>query len=354
MRNVSHATLLALFLTCAVPPSVHADPGGVPGEIDALRQRVEALEKQGPGSQGPPGPTGPSGPPGPTGFPGPAGPPGPVGATGPAGPVGAPGPTGPAGARGPIGQAGAPGPAGPVGSPGPAGPVGATGPAGPVGAPGQTGPAGARGPIGQAGATGPAGPVGAPGPTGPVGATGPTGPLGATGPTGQAGATGPTGISDAIATSRDLNGANVTLNGVGNETTILELDLPAGNFIVNGKVELVNGSGDDADVSCSINQQLEGTDTQSVETNSVRTLHPSDVVQQAAPTTVSLTCSISLGLANQTLTTRNFATLIAIRIDAMTLSSTSATSGTAANASRTISRRKRRPHRPSCRCGAVS
>src|SRR5262249_22239 len=317
MRNVSHATLLALFLTCAVPPSVHADPGGVPGEIDALRQRVEALEKQGPGSQGPPGPTGPSGPPGPTGFPGPAGPPGPVGATGPAGPVGAPGPTGPAGARGPIGQAGAPGPAGPVGAPGPTGPAGA------------------------------------PGPTGPAGAPGPTGPAGATGPTGPPGATGPTGISDAIATSRNLDGANVTLNGVGNETTILELDLPAGNFIVNGKVALVNESGDDAEASCSINQQPEGTDTQSIETNSVRTLHPSDVVQQGAPTTVSLSCSISMGLADQTLTTRNFATMTAIRIDAMTLSSTSATSGTPASASRTVSRRKRRPHRPSCRCSAV-
>src|SRR5262249_21637846 len=259
MRNVSHATLLALFLTCAVPPSVHADPGGVPGEIDALRQRVEALEKQGPGSQGPPGPTGPSGPQGPTGFPGPAGPPGPVGATGPTGQVGA---------RGPIGQAGAPGPAGPVGAPGPTGPVGATGP------------------------------------TGPLGATGPTGPLGATGPTGQAGATGPTGVSDAIATSRNLGGANGALHGDGNEKTILELDLPAGNFIVNGKVVLVNESGDDAEVSCIINQQLEGTDTQSVETSSVRTLHPSDVVQQAAPTTVSLSCSISMGLADQTLTTR--------------------------------------------------
>jgi len=177
--------------------------------------------------------------------------------------------------------------------------------------------------------------------------------VGATGPTGPAGATGPTGISDAFATSRNLNGANVTLNGVGNETTILELDLPAGNFIVNGKVELMNGSGDDAAVSCNINQQLEGTDTLSVETNSVRTLHPSDVMQQATPTTISLSCSISQGLANQTLTTQNFATLTAIRIDAMTVSSTSATSGTAASAPRTISRRKRRPHRPSCRCGAV-
>src|SRR5262245_38460908 len=305
--HVSHATLLALFLTCAVPPSVHADPGGVPGEINALRQRVEALEKQGPGPQGPPGPTGPSGPQGPTGFPGPAGPPGPVGATGP---------TGPAGARGPTGQAGATGPPGPAGAMGPTGPAGAMDP---------TGPAGARGPTGQAGATGPPGPVGATGPTGQAGATGPPGPLGATGPTGQAGATGPpgpvgatgpTGISDALATSRNLNGANVTLNGVGNETTILELDLPAGNFIVNGKVELVNGSGDDAAVSCSINQQLEGTDTQSVETDSVRTLHPSDVVQQAAPTTVSLSCSISLGLANQTLTTQHLSTLIALPITA--------------------------------------
>jgi hypothetical protein len=87
---------------------------------------------------------------------------------------------------------------------------------------------------------------------------------------------------------------------------------------VNGKVEVVNPSGQDADVSCSINQQFEGTDTQSVENNSVRTFHPSDVVQQAGPTTVSLICSIELGFTNQTLITRNFATLIAIRVDAVT------------------------------------
>src|SRR5262245_2227048 len=298
--HVSHATLLALFLTCAVPPAVHADRGGVPGEIDALRQRVEALEKLGPGPQGPTGPTGPLGPQGPAGLPGPAG------TTGPTGPVGALGPEGP---TGPQGTPGLPGPAGATGPTGPVGAYGPHGPTGPQGTPGLPGPAGATGPTGQRGATGP---------TGQAGATGPTGQAGATGPTGQAGATGPTGISDAFATSRNLNGANVTLNGVGNETTILELDLPAGNFIVTGKVELVNPSGNDADVSCRINQQLEGTDTQSVENNSVRTLHPSDVVQQAAPTTVSLSCYISLGLADQTLITRNFATLTAIRIDAMT------------------------------------
>src|SRR5262245_37678524 len=325
--HVSHATLLALFLTCAVPPAVHADRGGVPGEIDALRQRVEALEKLGPGPQGPTGPTGPLGPQGPAGLPGPAGttgPTGPVGAFGPEGPTGPqgtpglPGPAGATGPTGPVGAFGPEGPTGPQGSPGLPGPAGATGPTGQVGATGPTGQAGATGPTGQAGATGPTGQAGATGPTGAVGATGPTGAVGATGPTGQAGATGPTGISDAFATSRNLNGANVTLNGLGNETTILELDLPAGNFIVTGKVELVNPSGSDADVSCRINQQLEGTDTQSVENDSVRTLHPSDVVQQAAPTTVSLSCYISLGLADQTLITRNFATLTAIRIDAMT------------------------------------
>src|SRR5262249_4898814 len=152
---------------------------------------------------------------------------------------------------------------GPAGLPGPTGlpgPAGATGPVGPVGAPGHEGP------------TGPQGPAGLPGPTGlpgPVGATGPVGPVGAPGPEGPTGPQGPSGISDAFSTSRNLNGANVTLNGPGNETTVLELDLPAGNFIVNGKVEVVNPSGQDADVSCSINQQFEGTDTQSVENNSV-------------------------------------------------------------------------------------
>ncbi|MFO1439772.1 MAG: hypothetical protein U1F81_15730 [Verrucomicrobiaceae bacterium] len=65
----------------------------------------------------------------------PAGPPGPEGAQGPPGPEG---PGGPAGAEGPMGPQGPEGPQGdPGGPPGPEGPMGPAGPQGPQGPPGE-------------------------------------------------------------------------------------------------------------------------------------------------------------------------------------------------------------------------
>jgi hypothetical protein len=114
------------------------------------------------------------------------------------------------------------------------------------------------------------------------------------------------------------NGGNLSITGVGNETGILAIDLPVGSFVVQGKVEIVNGSGNDADVFCTINGQFEETDAQTIENNSVRALHPAANVTLSAPGSVAMTCEIGLGLANQTVITRNSGTLTAIQVDTIT------------------------------------
>jgi|JI61114C2RNA_FD_contig_41_3998942_length_807_multi_1_in_0_out_0_2 hypothetical protein len=92
--------------------------------MQALQDRVAALEEQlahlslQAGPQGPQGPQGETGPAGPKGDPGEQGKKGDAGASGPMGPAG------PAGQAGPAGPAGAKGTTGPVGPKGPAGPPG--------------------------------------------------------------------------------------------------------------------------------------------------------------------------------------------------------------------------------------
>jgi len=104
-----------------------------------------------------------------------------------------------------------------VGSVGPMGPQGPQGPQGPMG---LTGPQGPMGNAGATGAQGPAGPAGAAGPAGPSGPTGPTGPQG------------PSGASSAFVTNSQ-NGPILWLN---QEITVGSLSLPAGNFLVFGKL----------------------------------------------------------------------------------------------------------------------
>ncbi len=103
--------------------------------IQALQDRLAAVEEQlaqlalreGPvGPQGTTGPQGPAGPAGPQGDPGPAGPKGDPGVPGRKGDTGSTGPAGPAGATGAKGPAGPPGPKGPAGTPGSSGESGVT------------------------------------------------------------------------------------------------------------------------------------------------------------------------------------------------------------------------------------
>jgi len=126
----------------------------------------------------------------------------------------------------------------------------------------------------------------------------------------------PSPTSRAYAKSKNFNnGGAILVTGVGQVVTILTIALPAGNFIVEGKVEFVNPSGSTADMSCQIADDYGGIDAQTIEHNAVRNLHPTGVVQLAAAGDVALTCYLGFGFANQTLSTRNWATLTAVQVD---------------------------------------
>jgi hypothetical protein len=134
----------------------------------------------------------------------------------------------------------------------------------------------------------------------------------------QSGSAG-SGTSRAYVRSQNFNGGgSIPVTGVGNEVTMLTITLPAGNFLVQGKVEFVNPSGSDADMVCRIADDYGGADAQTVENNRVRNLHPTGVVQLAAPGTVALNCYIGLGYSSQTLRTRNWAVLTAAQVDEIT------------------------------------
>jgi hypothetical protein len=254
------------------------------------------------GQQGPIGPVGPqglAGPQGPQGLTGPQGPqgvPGPQGAPGPQGPTGATGASGPTGPAGPAGSngsgfnflqafnsgmvyaindvatyggstyvaiaangpslvtpdvsptwmvlaaAGAPGETGAQGPTGPAGPIGLAGPIGPPGLQGLQGNTGPQGPQGLVGATGATGAVGPAGPQGPTGPQGPQGLQGAAsnvpGPQGPAGPEGPIGPSNGYITTISA----VSLPNNNHYTAVATLSLPAGSFLLWGKVKDFFGS----------------------------------------------------------------------------------------------------------------
>jgi len=83
-----------------------------------------------------------------------------------------------------------------------------------------------QGPQGPQGAQGPQGPEG---PQGATGATGPTGPAGPQGPEGPKGDPGPA----TLATAYVKRTSSVVLPTDGTDTTVLQLTLPAGNYVVS-------------------------------------------------------------------------------------------------------------------------
>ena len=95
---------------------------------------------------------------------------------------------------------------------------------------------------GLRGKTGARGPAGAPGATGTAGTAGATGPAG---PPGAAGATGPTGPSNAYAAP--------TGTGQADSSALATLSLPAGSYVVQAALRMVNQSASaNAIVSCSL------------------------------------------------------------------------------------------------------
>jgi len=168
--------------------------------------------------------------------------------TGAHGSQGEPGPQGPAGAGG---QSGAPGPQGPKGEPGPQGSRGDPGPQGVHGDPGPQGTTGPPGLLGPAGAKGDVGPQGPKGDTGATGAGGATGAAGAQGPQGDTGAQGPPGIVAAYYANARTQ-VDLPNDPPNPATSILSLDLPDGDWYVDGDVNVGNSSTQTIPVGCQI------------------------------------------------------------------------------------------------------
>jgi Collagen triple helix repeat (20 copies) len=100
---------------------------------------------------------------------------------------------------------------------------------------------GNRGPAGSGGSSGAAGATGLTGKEGPQGREGAQGKEGAPGREGAPGKEGPAGKDGAVAGFSATHGEPVdfTSGSEGTPTTIVSKALPAGNFIVNGKVEVL-------------------------------------------------------------------------------------------------------------------
>ncbi len=106
----------------------------------------------------------------------------------------------------------------------------------------QAGATGADGSNGVTGSTGATGATGASGVTGTNGPTGITGASGSNGATGGVGTTGPPGAGGAVSGYSLQQAAAVRVNFTagtkGSPTGIVSRELPAGNYIVNAKVEV--------------------------------------------------------------------------------------------------------------------
>ncbi|HET6292736.1 MAG TPA: collagen-like protein [Kribbella sp.] len=128
------------------------------------------------------------------------------------------------------------------------------------------------------------------------GATGATGQTGATGPKGDTGPAGPAGFSDGyMQATADHNG--IALVGY-QPVKVAELSLPAGSYMVFGKVGLLNSDWNNKTAECKLSTgdivvvvmgALSTTDTQPVSLQ--------DMVTLQSPGTITLNCATTDGYA---------------------------------------------------------
>jgi hypothetical protein len=148
------------------------------------------------------------------------------------------------------------------------------------------------GPVGPAGPQGPQGsqgPKGDPGTNGRDGQGGADGAPGSTGPQGPPGVPGPPGASDAY--SAHLDGFYAINNPA---TTLLTLQLPAGNYAVSGKAVIYNEDGDPQTTSCRLST---GDVTQSYQDGGAEIVYAVQDVTALPSGTVSLQCGTYHGSA---------------------------------------------------------
>ncbi len=186
---------------------------------------------------------------------------------------------------------------------------------------GVTGPTGTAGTHGVEGARGSNGANGAEGAKGSNGANGANGPNGANGANGVDGTNGTNGI-DGVKGTNGTNGANGTISPLSATkgltalptasppTTVVELPVPAGNYVVLAKTELSQtGAGDS--VECALKAGATTLDQVAMKTLPALAAIPASLQAvttiTTSPTQLSVQCSVAVANGSA-----NFSSLIAI------------------------------------------
>lgn len=206
------------------------------------------------------------------------------------------------------GDQGATGAKGDTGSSGTPGSNGANGPNGANGAEGSNGVNGANGANGAEGAKGSNGANGANGPNGANGANGVDGTDGIDGAKGTNGINGTNGTNGTIAPLSAKQGETILPTGSA-LTTVVELAVPAGNFVVLAKTQLSHtGAGDS--VTCFLKAGTATIDQIAMKTLPALAAIPASlqaVTTTIAPTQLSIQCNVAVANGSA-----NFSSLIAI------------------------------------------
>jgi hypothetical protein len=214
-----------------------------------------------------------------------------------------------AGGQGVTGAKGDTGPTGSAGAKGETGSAGNTGVHGENGVAGSPGSNGANGANGPNGANGTNGIEGAVGPKGVEGAKGATGAQGAQGPQGAAGTNGTNGTITPLSAKQGLT-VLPTSAPTAPATTVVELAVPAGNYVVSAKTQLYqSGAGDS--VECSLKSGSTVLDQTAMKTLPALASVPASLQAvttiTTSPTTLSVQCKVSVADG-----TANYNSLIAI------------------------------------------
>ncbi|HST33231.1 MAG TPA: hypothetical protein VLJ80_06895 [Solirubrobacteraceae bacterium] len=189
---------------------------------------------------------------------------------------------------------------------------------------GGSGAAGGRGENGPAGPAGSTGANGNNGPNGANGAEGSKGSNGANGPNGANGIDGTDGVNGTNGTNgtNGIDGTNGTIKPLSAKqgatalptgapsTTVVELAVPAGNYVVLAKTELSHtGAGDS--VECLLKSGTTTLDQAAMKTLPALAAVPASLqavtTTTVAPTTLSVQCSVAVANGSA-----NFSSLIAI------------------------------------------
>lgn len=196
-----------------------------------------------------------------------------------------------------------------TGTPGVSGAGGETGPPGTAGTNGANGPNGANGAEGAKGTNGTNGANGANGANGPNGANGINGTDGTNGTDGVDGKDGTNGTNGTIKPLSAKQGLTA-LPTAAPPTTVVELSVPAGNYVVLAKTELSHSGAGDS-VECLLKSGTATLDQVAMKTLPALAAIPASLQAvttiTTSPTQLSVQCSVAVANGSA-----NFSSLIAI------------------------------------------